>query len=98
MSTLSKSPIAILKAAHEVARGVLPDYSHRNSPKTFTQPQLFACIVLKLAEADDYRGIAAKLADSPSWREAIGLRSTPEFSTLQKAYHRLRRSGRAQRI
>lgn len=34
-------------AALEVGRRTLPDYAHRFAPKTFTQPQLFACLVLK---------------------------------------------------
>jgi hypothetical protein len=31
-------------------------YSHRNSPKKFTQHQLFACLVLKNFLRTDYRG------------------------------------------
>jgi hypothetical protein len=31
-------------------------YSHRNSPKKFTQHQLFACLVLKSFLRTDYRG------------------------------------------
>ena len=37
------------------------DYSHRYSPHKFTQPQLFACLVLKEFEKKDYRGIAKLL-------------------------------------
>ena len=33
------------------------DYSHIYSPKKFTQPQLFACLVLKEFEKKDYRGV-----------------------------------------
>ncbi|MFO0261685.1 MAG: hypothetical protein ACK53V_08670 [Planctomycetota bacterium] len=47
MSTTSKSPKDILLTALSVGQAKLADYSHRNSPKKFTQPQLFACLVLK---------------------------------------------------
>ena len=39
------------------------DYSHVYSPHKFTQPQLFACLVLKEFEKKDYRGVCALLAD-----------------------------------
>jgi hypothetical protein len=73
-------------------------YSHRCSPKTFTQPQLFACLVLKEAMKLDYRGAAALLADSFSLREAIGLKETPHFTTLQKASKRLLCRSRVRRL
>ena len=46
---MSKSPLAILRTALDVAKGALPAYSHVNGPKEFTQHQLFACLVLKAA-------------------------------------------------
>lgn len=65
------------------------DYSHKNSPKTYTQPQLFACLVLKEFERKDYRGITQLLADCSDLRQAIGLQRVPHFTTLQKASQRL---------
>jgi hypothetical protein len=76
----------------------LPLFAHKYSPKKFTQPQLFACLVLKEFLQFDYRKLAATLADSPSWTEAIGLRTIPHFTTLQKAARRLLRSADAQRL
>ena len=67
----------------------LPLYSHRNSPKKFTQHQLFACLVLKCFLKTDYRGVVAHLADCPSLAEAIELGSIPHYTTLQKAARRL---------
>jgi len=87
----SKSPSRVLRAAYHVARRTLPDYSHRCSPKKYTQPQLFACLVLKEFFKLDYRGVAAMLSESDSLRAAIELRETPNFTTLQKACHRLLR-------
>ncbi len=40
-----------------VGKEAFSDYSHIYSPKKFTQPQLFACLVLKEFENKDYRGI-----------------------------------------
>ena len=79
----------MLQAALAAARRALPAYSHRNSPKTFTQHQLFACLVLKNFLKADYRGVVAHLRDAPSLAEAIGLEQVPHFTTLQKAAKRL---------
>ena len=67
------------------------DYSHKYSPHKFTQPQLFACLVLKEFEKKDYRGVVQLLRDWPELREAIGLKAVPHFTTLQKASRRLLR-------
>ena len=65
------------------------DYSHLYSPHKFTQPQLFACLVLKEFEKKDYRGIWQLLIDCEDLRETIGLKKVPHFTTLQKASRRL---------
>jgi hypothetical protein len=73
----------------------LPDYAHKCSPKTYTQPQLFACLVLKEFLHRDYRGIEQLLKDTPELAAAIDLQQIPDHSTLQKASKRLLRSGLA---
>ena len=98
MAITSKSPVAVLRAALAVAEQSLPTWSHRNSPKKFTQHQLFACLVLKNFLKTDYRGVAGQLRDCPTLGEAVGLTSIPHFSTLQKAAHRLLLSARAQKL
>jgi hypothetical protein len=89
MSTTSKSPRSILVTAHGVAKASLPAFSHLNSPKTYTQHQIFACLALKSAMALDYRGIAGLLADCPELRSAIAMSRAPHWTTLQKAAERL---------
>lgn len=79
---MSKSPVAILSTALEVARRGLPEYSHASSPRKYTQHQLFACLVLKAAMRLDYRGLQALLADSPDLREAIELKAVPHRTSL----------------
>jgi hypothetical protein len=75
--------------ALEVAAASLPAYSHVYSPKTFTQHQLFACLVLKDFYNLTYRGTVALLADCEALTSAIGLIAVPHFTTLQKAVDRL---------
>ncbi|MEX0653450.1 MAG: hypothetical protein WD151_04930, partial [Phycisphaeraceae bacterium] len=89
MSTSSKSPRKVALAALAVGKEALPDYTHVNSPKTYTQPQLFTCLVLKRFFRQDYRGIAACLKDMPALCQAIGLPRVPHFTALQKAERRL---------
>jgi hypothetical protein len=98
MSTLSKSPLHVAREALAVATKVLRPYAHKFSPKLFTQPQLFACLVLKTFFKTDYRGIATLLYDCKDLRRTIGLRSVPHFTTLQKASRRLLLLPRARRL
>jgi len=85
----SKSPRKVARVALAAGKEAFRDYSHRYSPRKFTQPQLFACLVLKEFEKKDYRGIVALLEDSSDLREEIGLRFVPHYTTLQKASVRL---------
>jgi Transposase DDE domain len=94
----SKSPKAVMRAALAVARQGLPFYTHPNSPKKFTQHQLFACLVLKNFLKSDYRGVVAHLTDNPSLCELIGLKQVPHFTTLQKASRHLLASAPVRRV
>lgn len=98
MSTTSKSPAAVIRAALNTARRALPAYAHRNSPKKFTQHQLFACLVLKNFLKTDYRGVAQHLVDCPSLTELLQLCCVPHFTTLQKAADRLLVSATTRRL
>ena len=95
MSRTSKSPRAVALEALEVGARALPLYSHKFSPKKFTQPQLFACLVLKAFFATDYRGVAEILRDCDGLVAALGLKAVPHFTTLQKACERLMSFGPA---
>jgi hypothetical protein len=74
------------------------DYSHKFSPQKFTQPQLFACLVLKEFEKKDYRGVRQLLIDCADLREAIELSIVPHFATFQKASRRLLRFDRVRHL
>ena len=91
MSKTSKSPRKVAVAAYKIAKSTLPQYAHRFSPKKFTQPQLFTCLVLKIFFKTDYRGITAILSDSPGLCKSFNMTTVPHFTTLQKASKKLLR-------
>ena len=94
----SKSPRKVALEAYEVAKRTLPAYSHRFSPRKFSQHQLFALLVLKTHQQQDYRGVIALLEDMPQLIKDLQLESIPHYTTLQKAAERLLCDGGAQRL
>jgi hypothetical protein len=89
MSLTSKSPQDVAREALAAGTAALTLYSHKFSPKVFTQPQLLACLVLRKFFKMDYRGIVALLREHAELREILGLAKVPHFTTLQKAAKRL---------
>src|SRR5215213_2572881 len=59
MSTLTKSPVRVARHALAVGSLAVRRYAHRFSPRKYTRPRLFACLVLKTFLKVDYRGPAA---------------------------------------
>jgi hypothetical protein len=98
MTKLSKSPMHVARHAFALGKAHLPLYAHRYSPKTYTQPQLFVCLVLKTFFAKDYRGIVAVLKDFDALQSYLGLSRVPHYTTLQKASRRLLRAPRAKEL
>jgi hypothetical protein len=98
MGKTSKSPKAVLTVAYLIGQCALPTYAHRYSPKKFTQPQLFACLVLKEFLRLDYRKLAQLLVDCQDLRAVIELTKVPHFTTFQKAARRLLRSSLVERL
>lgn len=97
--TTSKSPAAIALTAYEVGKKSLPLWNHDKSPKKFTQPQLFACLVLKSFFNTDYRGITAILQEHIVIREILELKhAVPHYTTLQKSARHLFKSKNAQKL
>lgn len=78
-----------MRVAYLLAKSSLPTYSNEFSRHDFTQPQLFACLVLREHQKKSYRGVEALLDDSPQWRADIGLARTPDHNTLCRAFNRL---------
>jgi hypothetical protein len=98
MSVTSKSPLGVAREALAIGSATLRDYAHRFSPKTYTQPQLFACLVLKAFLRTDYRGICQLLKEWAELRTTLGLSKVPHFTTLQKASTRLLQARRVKRF
>jgi hypothetical protein len=73
---------AFAQLALVVARKVIPAHSHKFAPKTYTQPQLLACLLIKEHLRLDYRGAQDLLELSDGLRTALGLRQAPDHSTL----------------
>src|SRR5574337_295219 len=90
---MSKSPVAVARMALKVGRAALPPYSSKYSPHTYTQAQLFACLVLRQFFKTDYRGVMILLQDIPELRAVLGLGQAPHYSTLCYAQRRLMRMG-----
>jgi hypothetical protein len=75
--------VSVMKLALRLARRHLADHAHTFAPKKFTQPQLFACLILKAHMGCTYRKCEELLILMPAVREAIGLDRVPRFTTLQ---------------
>jgi hypothetical protein len=90
---MTKSPVRLAREALAVAEEALPAYSAVHSPRKFTQPQLFAILVLRQFFKTDYRGIIAMLKDMSDLRESLGLEDVPHYSTLCYAEQRLVKKG-----
>ena len=89
MRRMSKSALYVAREALAVGQTALPAYGSQFSRRDYTQPQLFALLVLKQFLRVDYRGVVALLAEWRDLRDALGLRKVPHYSTLAHAARRL---------
>jgi hypothetical protein len=77
------------RIALRVAKAVLPRYRSRFSKHQFNQPQLLAVLCLMRYEDWTFRGAEVRLAEHRELRQALGLRSVPDFTTLYRFLQRL---------
>ena len=89
MSTTTKNPICLARAALQAGEKAFEPYSHPKSPHKFTQPQLAACLVVKEFLRLDYRGVSVLLAEWSDLREVLDLRRVPHFTTLVRRLLRI---------
>jgi hypothetical protein len=75
--------------AHEIAQDVLPLYSHPNSPKTYTQPQLAACLILMIYLGLSYRDMEEWLLATDKVCHVLELHQVPDHTTLNRTMTRL---------
>ena len=92
-----KSPVAVMRAAHELGARLFNGHAHKFSRKDFTLPQLFACLVLREHQKKSYRGTEALLEDCSDLRGAVGLPRAPDHNTLWRAFEHLVKPGRMNR-
>lgn len=69
--------VKIARLAARLGRRHLSTHAHPFAPKKFTQPQLFACLIVKAHLGCTYRRVEELLMLMPRVREAIGLREVP---------------------
>jgi hypothetical protein len=90
---MTKSAVALAEEALRAAERGMRPYSHKFSPRKYTQHQLFAILVVRQFLGRDYRGIIALLKEWSDLRQAIGLKMVPNYSTLCYAEKRLMKKG-----
>ena len=91
--TLTKAPVALAREALHAGQEALPTYSSKYSRHDFTQPQLFAILVLRQFFKTDYRGMTQLLSDLKDLAAVLELRKIPHYSTLDYAQQRLVKKG-----
>ena len=89
MRVMTKSPVAMARAAYQVAQVNLPKYSCLRSRRDYTQHQLFAILALRQFFDTDYRGVIQLLTDFSDLRQVLGLQKVPHYSTLCYAERRI---------
>ncbi|HVB54999.1 MAG TPA: transposase [Candidatus Acidoferrales bacterium] len=77
------------RIALQVSRAVLPRYRSRFSKHQFTQPQLLAILCLMRYEYRTFREAEVRLGEHRELRQALGLVSVPDFTTLYRFLQRL---------
>ena len=73
----------------ELCQKAVKDYSNKFSKKTYRQCQLLTLLLLKRYNRWTYRGTEEQVQANPRIQHFLGLKRTPNYSTLQKFYRRL---------
>ena len=89
MRQMSKSAVRVAREALAAGRAALPEYASPYSRKDYTQPQLFALLVLRQFLRTDYRGVVITVAEWGELRRTLGLAKVPHYSTLAHASRRI---------
>lgn len=84
--------VQVARRAYQVCQAVLPLYSHRNSPKTYTLPQLAACVILKFYINLPYRDMEEWLLASEQICAVLELPSVPDHCTLARTFRKLNKA------
>lgn len=79
------------RLAYQLAQQQVPLYSHPKSPKTFTQPQLVACVLLMRYVKLSYREMEDWLLATDAVRQVLELQRVPDHTTLSRAFQKFKR-------
>jgi hypothetical protein len=77
------------RVALQVSKAVLPPYRSRFSKRLFNQPQLLSILCLMRYEDWTFREVEVRLGEHRELRQALGLASVPDFTTLYRFLQRL---------
>ena len=89
MRGMTKLALQVAREALNAGKAALPSYGSPFSRHDYTQPQLFALLVLRQFLNTDHRGIVTLAAEWRDLREVLGLSRVPHYSTLAHAAPRL---------
>lgn len=78
--------------AYRAAQASYPKYRRKKSKKTFTQPQLIACVLLKMYLDVSYRDCEDWLLAAEGVCQVLELTEVPDHSTLNRTFQRLTES------
>jgi hypothetical protein len=84
--------VKVARIIYAQTQAAFPRYSHQFSPKKFTLPQLAACVRLSFYFKMSYRDFEELLLMSKELRDMLELTGVPDYSTLNRMYHRFRAS------
>ena len=82
--------VKFARLALQMCEQSLDKYSHRNSPKRYTQPQLVAACLLGFYLNLSYRDLEEWLLASDKVCQVLGLNEVPDHCTFCRAFQRLR--------
>lgn len=89
MSHRESKYVKVARIAYRLCQEVVAPYSHLKSPHRFTQPQLFACVLLMFYVRKSYRDMEEWLLASEAVVKELELKEVPDHSTLNRAYQRM---------
>ena len=81
--------VRFAELAYRAAQASYPKYRRKKSKKTFTQPQLIACVLLKMYLNISDRDCEDWLQATDRVCQALELSEVPDHSTLNRTFQRL---------
>lgn len=85
----SKLKNFVKTAYNKVRSSKLPKFSHKNSPKKFTQHQHSVLCMLKKRLRMPYRDLIDVLEEMPEICRILELKQIPHYTTIQKFFQRI---------